>query len=135
MFHQAASLRMGFNPTDVKCVGLLRETGPIPAGELATLTGLTTGLVTGMIDRLERGDPVRRASDPNDRRRVIIETVDNADILRKAGTYFGGLAEATAALLADYNETELATILDFVRRGADLMREQTAAVLANRHSS
>ena len=49
------------------------QTGPITAGELAERTGLTTGAITGVIDRLEKAGFVRRVKDPDDRRRVIIE--------------------------------------------------------------
>lgn len=127
MFHQAASLRMGLNPTDGKCVGVLRETGPLTAGELAELTGLTTGAVTGVIDRLAQRGFVRRVADPHDRRRVIIEPVENAMQNAETAAIFGPLAEATQQEFLDrYTDEELAVILDFVRRGADLMKGQTA---------
>jgi len=129
MFHQAAALRMGLNPTDVKCVGVLRETGPIPAGELAVLTGLTSGAVTGVIDRLEKAGLVRRVDDPNDRRRVIVAPVENPAQQAEALQYFAPLGKATHELLVRYSDAELAIILDFVRRGADLMKAQTARVL------
>ena len=34
--------------------------GPLTAGQLAELTGLTTGAITGVIDRLEKAGFVRR---------------------------------------------------------------------------
>lgn len=129
MFHQAAALRMGFNPTDVKCAGLLQETGAITAGELAALTGLTTGAVTGVIDRLEKAGLVRRLPDPQDRRKVIVAPIENAAYRTEGMQFFGPLGEATAALLASYSDAELAIILDFVERGTELMKTQTARVL------
>lgn len=127
MFHQAASLRMGLNPTDGKCLGVLRETGPLTAGELADLVGLTTGAVTGVIDRLEQRGFARRVADPHDRRRVIIEPVENALQNAGADVIFGPLAAATQQEFLDrYTDAELIVILDFVRRGADLMKGQTA---------
>jgi len=45
----------------------------MPAGRLADLTGLTTGAVTGIIDRLEKAGYVRRVNDPRDRRITIIK--------------------------------------------------------------
>lgn len=129
MFHQAAALRMGLNPTDVKCVGLLRETGAISAGELAALTGLTSGAVTGVIDRLEKAELVRRVDDPQDRRRVIVAPLENPAAEAAALPYFAPLGHATHELLARYSDAELAVILDFVRRGAELMKAQTARML------
>ena len=73
LFHQAIADRLGMNVTDHKCAGILARSGPITAGELARLTGLTTGAITGVVDRLERAGFVRRARDSSDRRRVIIE--------------------------------------------------------------
>src|SRR5215468_4932005 len=75
MFHQAVADRLGMNITDHKCADILARTGPITAGDLARRTGLTTGAITGVIDRLEREGFVRRVRDPHDRRRVIVEPV------------------------------------------------------------
>ena len=63
---------VGVNPTDFGSLCLLLLHGPAPAGRLAELTGLTTGAVTGVIDRLEKGGFVRRELDPADRRKVIV---------------------------------------------------------------
>src|SRR5690348_10057768 len=63
---------VGVNPTDFGALCLLLLHGPAPAGRLAELTGLTTGAVTGVVDRLEAGGFVRRETDPADRRRVIV---------------------------------------------------------------
>src|SRR5215813_7862986 len=73
LFHQAVADRLGMNVTDHKCADILERHGPLTAGELAERTGLTTGAITGVIDRLEKTGFVRRAEDPGDRRRVIIE--------------------------------------------------------------
>ena len=75
MFHQAVADRLGLNVTDHKCVDLLLLNGPLTAGELAQKTGLTTGAVTAVIDRLERAGFARREDDPHDRRRVIVSVV------------------------------------------------------------
>lgn len=127
MFHQAASLRMGLNPTDSKCWGVLREMGPITAGDLAELTGLTTGAITGVIDRLEQAGFVRRGHDAHDRRRVIIELIDNPAKEAELAQIYGPLAEATInEFVARYSNEELALILDFTKRGAEFMKQQTA---------
>ena len=75
LFHQAVADRLGLHPTDHKCIDLLVSAGSTTAGELAEATGLTTGAITGVIDRLEAAGFVRREDDPNDRRRVIIRVV------------------------------------------------------------
>lgn len=136
MFHQAASLRMGLNPTDGKCLGVLRETGPITAGEMAEMTGLTTGAVTGVIDRLEKQGYVRRAADPHDRRRVVIEPIEGATKSAEIDAIFAPLAAATLnEFINRYSDEELAIVLDFVRRGAELMKAQTARLRTEKSNS
>ena len=133
MLHQAASTRMGLNPTDGKCLGVLQEMGPLTAGELAEFIGLTTGAVTGVIDRLEKRGFVRRVDDPKDRRRVIVEPVAGATHTAEIGAIYLPLAEATQKEFIDhYSEAELTLILDFIRRGADLMKAQTARLHQNK---
>src|SRR5918997_2193098 len=72
---QAITERSGMNLTDLQCISILASTGPITAGRLAEEMGLTTGSVTGVIDRMERAGYVRRERDPNDGRRVIVRPV------------------------------------------------------------
>lgn len=127
MFHQAASMRMGLNPTDGKCLSVLRETGALTAGELAELIGLTTGAVTGVIDRLEQRGFVRRVADPRDRRRVIVEPIPDATHTPELAAIFGPLAQAThTEIIERYSDEELAVVVDFIEQATRLMKRQTA---------
>src|SRR5712692_1923719 len=72
LFHHAVAERLGIGPTDHKCLDLLRERGPMTGSELAALTGLTTGAITGVVARLERVGYLRREPDPHDRRQQIL---------------------------------------------------------------
>jgi DNA-binding MarR family transcriptional regulator len=133
LFHQAIADRLGLNITDHKCAGILCGTGPIPAGELAERTGLTTGAITGVIDRLEAAGFVRRAPDANDRRRVIVEPFPER-IEREVGPLFESMARAMGELCAHYSTEELAVIRDFIARAhkgayaeAGKLREEGAA--------
>src|SRR5919204_5592667 len=93
MFHQNVADVLGLHITDHKCLDLIRQYGAMPAGRLAELTGLTTGAVTGIIDRLEKAGYVRRANDPKDRRRTIIEPTRNKRLERKLELIFMHLHE------------------------------------------
>ena len=92
IYHQALATKLGLNPTDLKCAGLLIETGPITAGELGELVALTTGAITGVIDRLEKFGLVERVKDPTDRRRVVVQLTNNPARIGEAMTAFGSLA-------------------------------------------
>jgi DNA-binding MarR family transcriptional regulator len=122
MFSQAAADRMGMASSDIECFDLLAVHGPMTAGRLAELTGLTTGAITGVIDRLERSGYARRERDPNDRRRVIVQPIMERAI--EGERYFGPLAAATHELLTRYTDDELGLILDFYTRANDMMQGQ-----------
>src|SRR5262245_32859402 len=115
LFHQAIADRLGMNVTDHKCADILLQSGPMTAGDLARRTGLTTGAITGVIDRLERAGFVRRAKDARDRRRVIIVPLAQR-IEREIGPLFASIARAMAALCSRYTTQELAVIRDFTAR-------------------
>src|SRR3954449_10629825 len=72
-FDNLAAERLGVNRTDLHCLNAIENAGGLTAGQLAAETGLTSGAVTGVIDRLDRAGFARRVSDPNDRRRVKVE--------------------------------------------------------------
>ncbi len=86
LFSTAVSSRLGINSSDLECLDIVNLSGAATAGQLATITGLTTGAITGVIDRLEKAGFVRRRRDPNDRRRVIIEALPDAE--REIGPMF-----------------------------------------------
>jgi DNA-binding MarR family transcriptional regulator len=119
MFHQVVADRLGLNGTDHKCVDILERAGPMTAGELAQHTGLTTGAVTGVIDRLEKAGFVRRAEDADDRRRVIIEPI-RSRIEKVVAPLFASMGRAAAELSARYSTEQLALICEFARRAHEL---------------
>src|SRR5437868_14180323 len=97
LFHQAVADRLGLALSDFKCLTLLDEQGST-AGDIAVRTGLTTGAVTRMIDRLERRGWVRRESNPEDRRRVRVRPVAGAP--EEIWPVFAGMAARGARALA-----------------------------------
>ncbi len=124
LFHQAVADRLAMNVTDHKCAGILARSGPITAGELAVRTGLTTGAITGVIDRLEKAGFVRRARDAGDRRRVIVEP-DLKQIERKIGPLFESMGRETALMFSGYGAQELSLIRDFAVRSLRIADQET----------
>ena len=107
---------VGLSPSDLGCLCLLLLHGPSPAGRLAELTGLTTGAVTGVIDRLERAGFAQRALDPSDRRKVIVKP-DEEKVEQELLPHFAQLNRATKpSFYKAYSEAELAAIGDFLSR-------------------
>ncbi|MFT2020453.1 MarR family winged helix-turn-helix transcriptional regulator [Streptomyces sp. 796.1] len=120
---QEIARRLGLNSTDLTCFGYVLEAGaePLTAGDLAERAHVTTGAVTGILNRLERAGFVARQPDPEDRRRVRI-VAEPAALTRVYAVYepfYGRLA----ALYADYSATELATLVDFFRRADTLVSD------------
>ncbi|HEX3759689.1 MAG TPA: MarR family transcriptional regulator [Kofleriaceae bacterium] len=69
----AAAGRLGVGATDFDALLLLDTAGPVAAGRIAEAMAITTGAVTGLIDRLERAGWVQRTRHESDRRQVLIE--------------------------------------------------------------
>jgi DNA-binding MarR family transcriptional regulator len=125
LFHQALADAVGLHITDHQCMHFIHRYGAMPAGRLAELTGLTTGAVTGIIDRLEQAGYVRRTNDPRDRRRTIVEPTPNKKLQRKLETIFIPLHEKMHKLLSSYSDSELAFLLETLTKSVQLTREES----------
>jgi DNA-binding MarR family transcriptional regulator len=124
MLHAAVAERLGLNITDHKALDFAcRGGGTVTAGELAELTGLTTGAITGVIDRLEKAGFARRERDPNDRRRIIIRPIPSR--AREIGRLFESLAQSMAKLCSQYTDRDLALLIDFFDQVTSLVQDET----------
>jgi DNA-binding MarR family transcriptional regulator len=129
LFSHALATRIGLNPTDLEALEILMREGPLPAGRLAESTGLTTGAITGVIDRLEHRGFARRQPDPDDRRRVIV-VVENEAVSRDLIPHYAGMQEAVAGLVTDLDERDLALFLRFIQKANAIAVEQVALLQA-----
>jgi len=130
LYQQFVAASHGLYNNDLKSVDILRETGPITAGELSKITGLATGTITALIDRLEKCGYVRRENDPTDRRRVIIVPVyeHNEEI---KNTY-SPLHSAMLGLASQYSADELELIMQFIGKASKILEEQIHHLSASR---
>jgi DNA-binding MarR family transcriptional regulator len=126
MLHQAVANHLGLHLTDHKCMGMLCELGPLSAGDLARLTGLTTGAITGVLNRLERAGYAKRIPNPKDRRNIRVEPRDVEKFYERMENLLGPLRERMRALSSKYNADELALVLDFIKASVAISREETA---------
>jgi DNA-binding MarR family transcriptional regulator len=106
--------RLGINSTDLECLDLIILRGPITAGGLADATGLTTGAITGVIDRLERAGFARCERDPGDRRKVLVRS--EPVVFDRVAPLFEPMQRAAMTALTPYRDDELALLLDFFTR-------------------
>jgi DNA-binding MarR family transcriptional regulator len=118
VLHQVVADRLGLHVTDLRCLNLLRLSGPAAPSELAAATGLTTGAITRMIDRLLTAGYVRREHDPVDRRRVIVSVVPER--IAQIAPLYGQVAAGWAELLAAYTDEQLALVLDLLTRAHEM---------------
>ena len=127
-FDKLAAARLGVSVTDLHCLNIVESRHGLTAGELAVESGLTTGAVTAVIDRLERAGFARRVRDERDRRKVKVEVTD-AFYARAADIWAPVAADWQAALSERFSVAELATIAAFLAQVEEL-GERHAARLA-----
>jgi DNA-binding MarR family transcriptional regulator len=123
LFHSAIAEQVDLNVTDQKCLDILNQHGPLAAGQLADITGLTTGAITGVIDRLEKAGYVHRERDPHDRRRVIVQpTLEK--VAQDLGPIFTHLQQRYLPLLENYQEDELNLLICFFQGSVRFLQEE-----------
>lgn len=120
LYSQEVAGRVGLNPTDLECLDFIQR-GPLTAGALAEATGLTTGAITGVIDRLERAGFARRESDPADRRKVMVRTT--SAIEKKLMPLYEPMQRHAMGALDEFGDKDLALLLDFLTRARDAARD------------
>jgi DNA-binding MarR family transcriptional regulator len=108
--NQQVADRVGLRLTDMQCINVLDLMGPSTPSELARSTGLTTGGVTVMLDRLEKEGYVKREPNPRDRRSVLVRL--NPRKLEKVQAFYGEINERMATLLDETPEAELRSVVD-----------------------
>ena len=126
LHNHAVADHMGVHPTDQECIDLLDWAGPLTAGEIGTHLGLSSGAVTGLIDRLEAAGWVQRQRDPQDRRRVFVHT--SSERSAELWPLYRPLAEAIDAYRDRLSVRDLRVVVEFL----EFANETIAA--ATRHA-
>ncbi len=126
MMDEAFTALLGVNRTDGRCLDIIQRLGQITAGELARESGLTTGAVTAVIDRLEKAGYLRRVRDPSDRRKVFVELTELSESLAEI-VYFQ-IGRISSEGMGRLENAELDLIARFLRTSAR-MNEMLAALL------
>jgi len=123
LYTQAVADAINLNVSDLLALGILHGAGPISAGQLAILTGLTSGAVTSLIDRLEQQGYLRREPDPNDRRRVVLTLTEHPPV--ETAPPFQPLLARMRQLYATLTPEQLETHLHLQEEITIILREET----------
>lgn len=126
--HEAIGRKAGLSGTDHKYLGFIIRKGEMTAGELSALTGLTTGAVTGLIDRFEQKDLVKRRFG-GDRRKVIVEP-NTEKIMAVFEPLYRTFRSKSEQVMASFSEQELAVIEAYFLKAIEVMNETTGQLNA-----
>jgi len=111
LYAKAVADIAGISSSDLDCMDFLVLEGRMTAGRLAELTGLTTGAITGVVDRLEKAGCVRRERDETDRRKVFIAIVP--ETVARIGRLYVPMQETMHKQWSSYSDAELQFLLRF----------------------
>ncbi|MDR3712632.1 MAG: MarR family winged helix-turn-helix transcriptional regulator [Puia sp.] len=125
--HETVARKAGFSGTDHKYLGFILQKGQMTAGELADLTGLTTGAVTGLIDRFEKKKLVKRHFDENDRRKVVI-IPDSERITALITPFYKDYQSCSEELIRSFSTPEIKTIETYFLKAIELMEKTTETI-------
>ena len=126
LFDETLTQFLGINRTDGRCLDLIDRRGRVSAGQLANDSGLTTGAVTAVIDRLEAAGYVRRIRDTLDRRKIWVElTEDTRNITARI---FGHYEKTGPMMMARFTPDQARAILEYLEVGTYLQNEMAAAL-------
>jgi DNA-binding MarR family transcriptional regulator len=128
IFGQTVANRAGISGSDLECLDFLNLEGRVTAGRLAEVTGLTTGAITGVVDRLEQAGLVRRERDESDRRKVFIAAIP--ENVAKIGRFYEHMQRAMLKLWETYSDAELRLLLRFATQGYETMLAATEELKA-----
>jgi DNA-binding MarR family transcriptional regulator len=124
LFHHVVAEHLGLGPADHKCFDLLRQRGTMTASELAAITGLTTGALTGVVARLESRGFLRREQDPADGRKQILHLEPHR--MQDLHAVFHPIREDLGAMLKDFDAHQLSAIAAFLTGSTDLIYRHMA---------
>jgi DNA-binding MarR family transcriptional regulator len=126
VFSSVVANRLGISGRDLECLDMIVLRGRVTAGELAAATGLTTGAVTGLIDRLEAAGLARRERDHRDRRKVFVRPLARveADIV----PLYASLQTRMRKLMLELSDQEIERLLAFFSASRDVLLSEIAAL-------
>jgi hypothetical protein len=102
--------------------------GAQSAGQLGTALQLSSGAVTGVVDRLVARGFALRDVDPADRRRIVVRP--DWEVLNSGENVYLGIGMAFAELHAGYTAEQLEFLVDYQEASLALTTQETAQLRA-----
>lgn len=128
--HQAIAQTIGLSATDTKCIDLiLRAPGAtLTAGQLSELSGLTSGAITHILDRLEKRQFIERTRDTADRRKVFVRV--RIESMAPVIPLYEAVGKAYLDFIGHYNDADLRLICDYLEKTSAVSERELARLIA-----
>lgn len=127
--HEAIARTAGLSATDTKCIDLILrgDKDGVTAGWLSERTGLTSGAITHILDRLEKRKFVDRVRDTEDRRKVFVRVRDES--LRPLIPKYEAIGKAYIGMVEQYGDEELELICDYLERTSEVSEKELGRLI------
>jgi hypothetical protein len=124
-FHETVARQLSMSAAESRCLGVLAEKTLVTPGHLAQATGLTTGAITGIVDRLERAGYASREPNPDDRRSLLVRIRQPQKIAQILGPIYGSLGAAMTDMASHYTPDELTVIGRYLAQTIEVLKSET----------
>ncbi|MEM8977369.1 MAG: MarR family transcriptional regulator [Pseudomonadota bacterium] len=111
---QAAAL-VNVSRNDLRCLNLL-ATAPMKPNQIGKELGLTSGSITSLLDRLEKGNLIKRDRDPDDRRGIIVHPTKH--LFETVGPLYLGTVRKLHERASVYSQSELNDAVRYLNEAA-----------------
>jgi MarR family transcriptional regulator, organic hydroperoxide resistance regulator len=111
LYSQRVAEKLGLHPTDLQFLNVLELLGPLTPTVLGQYSGLSSGGVTVVLDRLEKGGYVRRHANPKDGRSILVDF--SPARRREVKAHYDTVEQQFIGLLKSSPIEELETVLAF----------------------
>ena len=127
--HEAIARTAGLSATDTKCVDLILRGGGegVTAGWLSERTGLTSGAITHILDRLEKRNFVKRVRDTRDRRKIFVEVIWES--LKPLAPKYEAIGKAYVEMMQRYGDEELGVICEYMERASEVSERELGKLI------
>jgi DNA-binding MarR family transcriptional regulator len=126
LYSATVARHLGISSSDLECLDFVASNQPVTAGALATATGLTTGAITGVIDRLEKAGFVIRLVSEEDRRKVLVGTTDA--FRKRVVPLFEPMHRLQTEVISRYSDKQLKLVAKFMASSLEAARAAVVEV-------